>query len=81
MDLLCLRCGEQWDFDLVLHELPEQFERQGCVISRCPACTEKASVSLPKQQREELEALAVLGDLFGDDCDAFAAFLSERALD
>lgn len=37
MDLLCLRCGEPWDFDLVLHELPEQFERQGCVISRCPS--------------------------------------------
>ena len=27
MDLICLTCGEPWDIDTVLHEMPEDFER------------------------------------------------------
>ena len=39
MDIICLNCGEPWDVYHIYHDAePEEFERVGCVIRRCPCC-------------------------------------------
>jgi hypothetical protein len=30
MDMVCLRCGEAWDMDYVLHEAPHGHVCEGC---------------------------------------------------
>src|SRR3954465_6817428 len=76
MDLLCTRCGEPWDMYHVLHESPEDFERVGSRIARCPSCAGK-QVRLSRSERERLDAIAHVADMLGDDVDGFAAFLDD----
>ena len=71
MDLPCVNCGEPWDTDTVLHESPDEFERIGCKITRCPACAERRP-QLTKADREQLDVYAAMADLNGDDIDGFA---------
>lgn len=76
MDVLCLRCGEGWDTDHVRHDAPQDFERKGCVITRCPACPERAA-KVPPEARRRLAELAEVARCHGNDLDAFAAFLED----
>ena len=76
MDLVCIRCGEPWDIDHVLHDEPEAFERQNGVIRRCPACP-KHEPHLWPEERARLETIRALGEVLGDDIDALAATLED----
>lgn len=80
MDILCTRCGEPWDIYEVLHGEIERFERNGCLVSRCPCCWSKQSVELPVDLQRTLSAVAEVAPLFGDDIDGFAAFLEDQSL-
>ncbi len=77
MDLICLRCGEPWSLDDVLFEIHEEFHRTGCAINRCPCCMSKKEVQLDVEHQRCLNDLAVAAELYGNDCDAFAAFLED----
>ena len=78
MDLICTNCGEPWDLDHVLHEAePQDFERDGGLITRCPSCDENLKTPLSEERRKELERLATLAEYFGDDVDGFACFLED----
>jgi hypothetical protein len=79
MDLLCTRCGEPWGLDHVLHEEPEDFERDGCLIRRCPCCAKKEP-QLSKEQREHLDNVVTLALLHGDDIDGFVIMLEDYNL-
>ena len=70
MDLVCIRCGEPWDTDYVLHEDPKAFKRRGGRIDRCPCCPKEK----PKHSRAEL------ADLLGDDLDGLAVTLEDFRL-
>jgi hypothetical protein len=76
MDVLCLRCGEPWHTDYVRHDAPEEFERNGCVITRCPACATRAA-TVPPAARRRLTALTEDAELHGNDLEAFAAYLED----
>jgi len=76
MDLVCTRCGEPWHVDYVLHEEPEDFERKGGLIYRCPTCP-KGKPKLSPERREELAAVREVGELLGSDVDGFAAMLED----
>ena len=79
MDLVCIRCGEPWDMDYVLHDDPAAFERKGGKIEHCPACPDEP----PRQSRHErarLAAIAELADVLGDDVDGLAATLEDLHL-
>lgn len=76
MDLVCTRCGEPWDMHHVLHDEPEDFERHGGVILQCPSCPKEAP-KLSDEERKRLETIRTLGELLGDDIDAFAAELED----
>jgi hypothetical protein len=79
MDLLCTNCGEPWDVDHVLHEAdPEDFTRDGGLITRCPSCEENEKRVTPKQ-RERLAAVAAVASILGDDVDGLAAFLDDMS--
>ena len=76
MDIICTNCGEPWDIDHVLHEEPENFDRDGSVIKSCPSCHGREQ-DLTEAQREHLEAVRAIADLMGDDIDGFAATLED----
>jgi hypothetical protein len=76
MDLICLTCGEPWEVDHVLHDAPADFERKGCLITRCPACAGRLP-TLTESDRERLGELAEVAVLHGSDIDGFAAFLED----
>lgn len=80
MDTICTRCGEPWDIDEVLHGQIDEFDRDDCLIRRCPCCRTKATVQLSVAQRERLEEIAEVAKLFGDDVDGFVAFLEDLQL-
>ena len=81
MDIICLNCGEPWDVYHIYHDAePEDFERRGCVIKRCPCCRANEPEKYPKKYRELLAAWADAAELFGDDLDGFAAFLDDMKL-
>ena len=78
MDIRCTNCGEPWDVDHVLHEAePEDFDRQGGLITRCPCCEENQRTPRPAKERSRLAAIAAVAPLFGDDLDGLAAFLED----
>ena len=78
MDLVCTTCGEPWSVDHVLHEAdPEDFAREGGLISRCPCCPEHGTAAMSRETRERLKTIAAVAPLFGDDLDGFAAFLED----
>lgn len=79
MDIYCIRCGEPWDIDTVLHDDPEGFKRRGGVIKSCPACENKP-VSLSKEQREKLAIIREMAVMFGDDLDGLAAEIEDLGL-
>ena len=79
MDLVCIRCGEPWDMDYVLHEDPGEFKRRGGRIDRCPCCPKQKPKHSPREQAR-LDAVAGLADLLGDDVDGLAAELADLGL-
>ena len=76
MDIRCLTCGESWDVDHVLYDSPEDFRREGCRITRCPACSKRLP-TLSQKYQEQLGELAEAAEMHGNDVDAFAAFLDD----
>ena len=74
------RCGEPWDLDTVLHDEPQEFARQGCLVHGCPCCRTAPPPRLTDEQRDWLQAVAELAVQFGDDLDGFAAFLEDLQL-
>jgi hypothetical protein len=76
MDILCLQCGEPWDTEHVRHDAPRDFERNGCVITRCPCCPKDAS-AVPPATRRRLAALVEVAELHGNDLEAFAGYLED----
>jgi NAD-dependent SIR2 family protein deacetylase len=81
MDIFCTNCGELWDVEHVLHEAdPGDFERKGALITRCPCCEANLRTPLAESVRRELAAIAGVAVHFGDDLDAFAAFLEDMEL-
>ncbi len=79
MDLPCIRCGEPWDLDYVVHEAPCAFVRQGGLIRRCPSCP-KDPPRLPAELAMRLSTVAAMAQLFGDDLDGLAATLEDGGL-
>ena len=76
MDVVCTKCGEPWDLDHVLHEEPENFDRQGALIKSCPCC-QGEQVKLSKEEKERLAIIQEIAWIFGDDIDGFAAELED----
>lgn len=79
MDLVCTRCGEPWDIHHVIHDAPEEFNREGGVILCCPCCQGK-KVKLSNQERQRLNAIQAIGEVLGDDIDALAAEIEDLGL-
>ena len=79
MDLVCIRCGEPWDMDYVLHEDPKAFKRHGGRIDHCPCCPKHKPKHSAKQQAR-LDAIAELANLLGDDVDGLAGTLDDFGL-
>jgi hypothetical protein len=80
MDMVCLRCGEAWDMDYVLHEAPHEFTRTRSRINRCPACPATSCPALSGDEQERLEMIAAIADICGDDIDAFVTELEDLGL-
>jgi NAD-dependent SIR2 family protein deacetylase len=81
MDIICTNCAELWDVDYDLRGAePGKIERQGALITRCPCCEANHRTPLPESVRRELAAIAKVAVYFGDDLDAFAAFLEDMEL-
>lgn len=79
MDLVCTRCGEPWDMHHVLHDEPESFKRQGCAITRCPACPMQFP-AMKHEERRRLGSIRALAVIFADDIDGFASTLEDYGL-
>ena len=79
MDLICTCCGEPWDIDHVLHEEPDEFDREGGLIRACPCCHGVRPEGLPEKIRESLELAASVAELCGDDVDGAAAMQDDLA--
>lgn len=79
MDLVCIRCGEPWDVDHVLHDDPKGFRRRGGLISRCPTCPVAEPQHTPKE-RVRLSNIAIVAETLGDDIDGLAAALEDFGL-
>ena len=79
MDILCTTCGERWGIDHVLHDEPEEFEREGARVTRCPACR-RGRPRLSTAHRNRLALAEELALLCGDDVDAYAAELEDLDL-
>ena len=79
MDLICTCCGEPWDIDHVLHEEPEEFNREGGLIRACPCCHGVRPKELPEKICESLELAASVAELCGDDVDGAAAMQDDLA--
>ena len=79
MDLICTRCGEPWDVDTVLHDMPDEFERKGSRITRCPTCP-PGKPRLSRATEARLAVISTLAETLGDDVDGFAATLEDFGL-
>ena len=79
MDLVCIRCGEPWNLDHVLHEAPGDFTRNDGLISRCPTCPVKRPLHADAEIRR-MNRIAALATLFGNDVDGLAATLADSDL-
>lgn len=79
MDLVCIRCGEPWNLDHVLHEAPKDFRRNGGLIVQCPTCPVKRPLHADAEL-SRLNRIAALAQLFGDDLDGLAATLADSDL-
>jgi hypothetical protein len=77
MDLICTRCGEPWDVYHVLHEEPEEFDRQGGLIRACPCCHGKEPEDMTDETRRRLRAVAEVAEVLGDDVDGLAALIDD----
>lgn len=78
MDVVCAECGEPWDIYTALHEEPESFDRDGCLIRGCPCCKENKKLGLPKELVEDLEILAEMAELLDGDIDGFACWCEDH---
>lgn len=79
MDLVCIRCGEPWDVDHVLHDDPNGFQRCGGLITRCPTCPIVAPRHAP-QERLRLASIVAVAESLGNDIDGLAAALEDFGL-
>lgn len=79
MDILCTRCGERWSIDHVLREEPEEFERDGARVTRCPSC-KRGRPMLSTADRNRLALASELALLCGEDVDGYAADLEDLDL-
>jgi len=77
MDVICTCCGEPWEIDYVLHEEPEGFTRRGALIRACPCCNGARPPGQTARQRDNLDAIAQVALMLGDDIDGFAACLED----
>lgn len=80
MDIYCPNCGEPWELD-TFHDVAEErgtsweeaisrFRRDGCVATGwCKPCEPRRTM--------RGEAMAILGDLLGDDIDGLASMLDD----
>lgn len=76
MDLFCANCGEPWDIHHVLHDEPDQFEREGVIIYHCPCCPQNDKKEPGSEERKKV--MREIGSLFADDIDSFACFLEDH---
>jgi len=79
MDLICTRCGEPWDMDTVLHEMPEAFRRKGALVTHCPTCP-PGKPELLETTTARLRIVSALARMSGDDVDSLAATLEDFGL-
>jgi hypothetical protein len=80
MDIICINCGEPWSIDYVLHDAPDEFERTGGVIKKCPCCPKDKKPVLDEKTKMKLEAVEVLGEILGDDIDGLACEIEDLGL-
>ena len=80
MDVICTCCGEPWHIDFVLHDEPQGFDRRGPLIRACPVCEGERPHDQSREQRENLDAIAEIALMLGDDIDGFAACLEDFKL-
>ncbi len=80
MDVICTCSGEPWDIDHVLHEEPQEFDRESALIKGCPCCKGRQPEDLNRRTRDQLRALSQAARLSGEDLDGFASFLEDMQL-
>lgn len=78
MDVVCAGCGEPWDIYSVLHDEPDSFDRDGCLIRHCPSCKDNKKRGLAKRLVEDLEILAAIAELLDGDIDGFAVWCEDH---
>jgi len=76
MDIICTCCGEPWSIHHILHDAPEEFIRDGALITACECC-KGVRPKLSEDAREYLDSVAEAASMFGDDLDGFACFLED----
>lgn len=75
MDVFCLACGEPWELAYVLQAEPNDFERRGPAIVKCPCCTDARIAMMSDSLAEEFLALKQIAEAEDEDLDGFASFL------
>ena len=77
MDIICTNCAEQWDFDSVFHDQPEDFKRNSSgVIIACPCCEGKPQ-RLDEKTKDLVAKQQILHDILGDDIDGIASMMDD----
>jgi len=77
VDILCTCCGEPFDVYHILHDSPEGFTRQGCLVTACLHCHGKPPTDQTPEHRQYLDAVAETARLHGNDIDGFACFVED----
>jgi len=79
MDITCGRCGEPWELYYVLHEDPDDFEREGGYIKRCPCCPEREEDVVIEMKERAVIARAI-SEVLGDDMDGVVSEMESAGL-
>lgn len=75
MKVMCHGCTTKWDVETVLWTNPKGFDRDGCVIGKCPTCT-NTPPNLDSPTTAYLVYAACYASEFGDDLFAYARWLA-----
>ena len=76
-DLHCLRCGEPWDIQSVLHEFSEEEKNDFFGEKGCPVCRNKEQPLRSILSESQQEQIRGMRSLSGDDFDSMAVIEEE----
>ena len=78
MDILCIRCGENWDRMALTDEFTPEETARFRKGEGCPSCYGK-DVETPANAFE-CEAQAAMAEVLGDDLDGLASMMDDFGL-